>query len=425
MTSVTAVTAWEVLDSRGTPTVRTEVEAGDAVGRFTVPSGASTGQYEAVERRDGDDRYRGQGVQNAVRAISDDLAPLITGMDVTDQTAIDKALVNCDGTEDLSRLGANAVLGVSGAVAHAAANALNRPLYGIIGGSGGGQLPVPMVNIISGGLHARGGVEVQDFLAIPIGRPSFATALEDIWEVRQALRDRVLETNQRPLVADEGGFAPSVSDIEDAFGLLVGAIRDAGFTPSRDDIAIAIDVAATHFYDQNSGMYRLESQEQILSPEEMVETVCEWVEEYPIISVEDPLDESDWSHWEMLADRIADDVQLLGDDLIATNADRLHRALDNNAANAVLVKPNQAGTLSRAIDVTRHARSATAAPVISARSGETCDWTIADFAVALDAGQIKIGSLARSERLRKYNRLLELEKRYELPYASGGVFSVD
>lgn len=425
MTSVSAVTAWEVLDSRGNPTVRAEVEAGDAVGRFTVPAGASTGQYEAVERRDDDDRYRGRGVQNAVRAISDDLAPVITGMDVTDQTAIDEALVNCDGTEDLSRLGANAVLGVSGAVAHAAANALDRPLYEVLGGSGSGQLPVPMVNIISGGLHARGGVEVQDFLAIPIGRPSFATALEDVWEVRQALRDRVLETDQRPLVADEGGFAPSVSDIDDAFDLLIEAIRDAGFTPSRDDIGIAIDVAATHFYDRDSGTYRLESQDQILSSTEMVETVCEWVEEYPIISVEDPLDESDWSHWEMLADRIADDVQLLGDDLIATNADRLHRALDDNAANAVLVKPNQAGTLSRAIDVTRRAQSASAAPVISARSGETCDWTIADLAVALDAGQIKIGSLARSERLCKYNRLLELEKRYGLPYANGGVFSVD
>lgn len=425
MTPVTGVTAWEVLDSRGNPTVRTEVAAGDAVGRFTVPSGASTGQYEAVERRDETGRYRGRGVRNAVRAVSEALAPVVTGMDVTDQTAIDTALVECDGTENLSRLGANAVLGVSGAVAHAAADVVDRPLYEVIGDSGAGRLPVPMVNIISGGLHAKGGIEVQDLLVVPIGRSSFAAALEDVWAVRQALRDRILETGRRPLVADEGGFAPSVSGIEDAFGLLTGAIEDAGFDPSRDDVAMALDVAATHFYDRRAGAYRLKSHGQTLSAEEMVETVCEWVDTYPIVSIEDPLDESDWSHWRMLSDRIADDVQLLGDDLVATNADRLTRALDEDAATAVLVKPNQAGTLSRAVDVTRRAQSANAAPVVSARSGETADWTIADLAVALDAGQIKIGSLARSERLSKYNRLLELETRHDLPYAGAGVFSTN
>lgn len=425
MTSITEVTAWEVLDSRGDPTVRVEVEAGDAVGRFTVPSGASTGQYEAVERRDDENRYRGRGVQNVVHTISEELASVVINRDVTNQVAIDNALVDCDETENLSRLGANAILGVSGAVAHAAAGARNQPLYEVISEQSVGQLPVPMVNLLSGGLHAEGGIEVQDFLIIPMGRSSLATALKDVWTVRQAIRDRILETGQRPLVADEGGFAPSMDNIENAFNLLIRAIEDAGFTPSREDIAIAIDVAATHFYDQDADVYRLDSQGQSLSGQEMVEVVRGWVEEYPIVSVEDPLDESDWPHWKMLSDSISESVQLLGDDLIATNAERLDRALNEEAANAVLVKPNQAGTLSRAIDVTRRAQTANAAPVISARSGETCDWTIADLAVSLDAGQIKIGSLSRSERLSKYNRLLELEKRYDLPYTGDDTFNIN
>lgn len=423
MTSITTVTAWEVLDSRGDPTVRVEIEAGDAVGRFTVPSGASTGQYEAVERRDGDNRYRGRGVQNAVHAISEELAPIVINKDVTNQTAIDNALVDCDGTKNLSRLGANAVLGVSGAVAHAAANANDQPLYKVIGDQDAGQLPIPMVNLISGGLHAEGGVEVQDFLVVPMGRPSLTAALEDVWAIRQALRDRILETAERPLVADEGGFAPPMDDIEDAFKLLISSIEDVGFNASRDDIAIAIDVAATHFYDEDSNIYRLNSQGEALLGEEMVEVICGWIERYPIVSVEDPLDERDWSHWRILSNRISETVQLLGDDLIATAADRLDRALNEEAANAVLVKPNQAGTLSRAIEVTRRAQAANAAPVISARSGETCDWTIVDLAVSLDAGQIKIGSLSRSERLSKYNRLLELENRYDVPYTEEGIFS--
>jgi enolase len=423
MTTITDVEAWEVLDSRGNPTVAVSVEAKAAVGRFLVPAGASTGQYEAVERRDGENRYRGMGVSDAVQSVHDDLAPVVDGMDVTDQAAIDTALVECDGTDALSRLGANAVLGVSGAVAHAASAAAERPLYETVADGGPGSVPVPMVNILSGGLHAEGGIEIQDYLVIPLGRDSVAEAIHDVWAVRQAVRDRIVEAGHRPLVADEGGFAPPLDDIDAAFDLLVAAIEDAGFSAAQDDVAIAIDVAAAHFYDGTDETYRLDSLDVTHTPDEMVEAVCGWIDAYPIVSVEDPLDETDWAHWRALADRVGDRVQLLGDDLIATNEGRLERALDTDTANAVLVKPNQAGTLTRAVNVTRRAQTNDAAPVVSARSGETCDATIVDLAVGLDAGQIKIGSLARSERLAKYNRLLELESRFDVPYASEGVLS--
>jgi len=407
---VTAVDAWELLDSRGDPTVRVQVETRSGSGTFTVPSGASTGAHEAHERRDNGEHWRGRGVSNAVQAVHDELAPIVEGQSVTDQGALDAAMVEADGTENLSRLGANAILGVSGALAHAASDSLDQPLSEYFGPTGTGELPMPMVNILSGGLHAEGGIEIQDVLVIPAGAPSYSDALETVWDVRQAVRDRILDAGHQPLTADEGGFAPPMDTIEDAFDLLVQSVRDAGHEPARDDVAFAVDVAATHFFEDASGTYELDSVNRTLEAEEMVELMVEWTERYPLVSIEDPLAEDDWAGWSTLTKRLGSDVQILGDDLLVTDVNRLARSVEENAANAVLVKPNQAGTISRALEVIERAQDAGFEPVVSARSGETCDHTIADLAVGLDAGQIKIGSLARSERLAKYNRLLEIER---------------
>ncbi|QPV62444.1 phosphopyruvate hydratase [Halosimplex litoreum] len=418
MTEITDVRAWEVLDSRGDPTVRAAVEAGDVTGRFTVPAGASTGRHEAVERRDGGDRYRGLGVRDAVAAVNDDLAPLVTGRDATDQSELDAAMVDHDGTASLERLGANAVLAVSGAVARAASAATDRPLHDHLAATHdtAQSLPLPMVNVISGGLHAEGGIEVQDFLVVPTGAETYGEALEAAWDVRRAVRDGIVADGHRPLVADEGGFAPPLARVRDAFERLVRGIESAGYEPGRD-AAIAVDVAASHFYDANAETYEIESEGRTLDRAGMADLVAEWVDAYPVVSVEDPLAEDDWDGWVGLADRLPAGVQLLGDDLLVTNADRLDRAFERGAASAVLVKPNQAGTLTRAVEVVREAERAGLAPVVSARSGETCDATIADLAVGLGAGQIKIGSLARSERLAKYNRLLEIDRERSLPLA--------
>lgn len=421
--TIEAVDAWEVLDSRGDPTVRVRIETGEGRGTFTVPSGASTGIHEAVERRDGDSRYGGRGVRQAVDAIRDELGPLVEGRDATDQATIDAALVDRDGTADLSRLGANAILGVSGAVAHAASASLDRPLYEYLAPESAGRVPLPMVNVISGGLHATGGIEIQDFLVVPVGADSYPEAIETVWAVRTAVRDRIIAAGERPLVADEGGFAPSLASIDEAFDLLTAGIRDAGFEPARDDVAIAVDVAASHFYDADEHAYVLDSLGLTLDADEMIDRVGSWVDGWPVVSIEDPLAEDDWEGWRSLAARVGDRVQLLGDDLLVTNADRLERAVETGAANAVLVKPNQAGTLTRAIDVIEAAREAGWASVVSARSGETCDVTIADLAVGLDAGQIKIGSLARSERLAKYNRLLAIDRRHDGPFAGADALS--
>ena len=405
---VTNVDAWEVLDSRGDPTVRVRVDAGDASGTFTVPAGASTGAHEAVERRDGGDRYGGRGVRDACAAVRNDLAPVVEGRPVTDQGGIDAALVDRDGTDDLSTLGANAVLGVSGAVAHAAADATGRPLYEVLApDSGPGDVPMPMINVLSGGLHAAADLPIQDFLAVPVGAETYPDALETVWEVRRAAGRRIGAGDHPPAVADEGGFVPPVADADAAFELLVDAIRDAGYDPG-DEVAIAVDVAATHFYDADADGYALAG--GTLDRAAMIDRVVGWIDAYPVRSVEDPLAEDDWAGWERLADRVGDRVQLLGDDLLATNAGRLDRAVASGVANAVLVKPNQAGTITRTRRVLEAAQDAGWAPVVSARSGETCDSTIADLAVGLDAGQIKIGSLARSERLAKYNRLLGIDR---------------
>jgi enolase len=409
--TIDAVEAWEVLDSRGEPTIRVAVEAGDARGTFTVPSGASTGTYEAVERRDGGDRYAGLGVRDAVAAVEDELGPAVLGHRVADQRTIDETLVTCDGTDELARCGANAVLGVSGGVLHAASAVEDRPLYDTLADRATAPpgtaptLPLPMVNLLSGGRHAEGGMDVQDVLAVPTAATTLEEAIETAWAVRRALRDRIVADGQRPLVADEGGFSPSVDSVEDAFRLVVDAIETAGFEPGNE-VALAVDVAAVQFYDPDRGHYDLHSADAALTREEMIERVCEWVTEYPIRSIEDPLDEDDWAGWSTIAGRLPDAVQLLGDDLLVTNEDRLETANDHSAADAILIKPNQAGTMTRVFDVVRAAVDAGVAPVVSARSGETCDATIADLATGLDAGQIKIGSLARSERLAKYNRLL-------------------
>jgi enolase len=410
MTTVDGLDAWEVLDSRGAPTVRVRVDAGAATGTFTVPSGASTGTHEAVERRDGGTRYGGKGVRGAVAAVEDTLAPAIVGRDVTAQRDIDAALVETDGTENLSRLGANSVLGVSGAVATAASAVLGVPLYEYLAPETPGRLPLPMVNVLSGGLHAAGGVEIQDFLVVPVGAGSYPEAVEMAWTVRNGVRECLIEAGQRPLVADEGGFAPPLGDVDEAFSLLSRGAATGGLEPGVD-VRFAVDIAATHFYED--GEYRLDSLGRRLDRDGMIDFVVGLVDDYPVVSVEDPLVEDDWEGWDRLVDRVGDDVQLLGDDLLATNEGRLSRAISSGVANAVLVKPNQAGTVSRAVDVAKRARTDGWGRVVSARSGETCDTTIADLAVGLDAGQIKIGSLARSERLAKYNRLLAIHREHD------------
>jgi enolase len=409
MTTIEAIEAWEVLDSRGNPTVRARIHTPNGSGTFTVPAGASTGSHEAVEVRDGGDRFGGLGVTGAVEAVGDELEPAVVGRDVTEQAAIDEALLDADGTENLSRLGANAVLAVSGAVARAAADVRGEPVYEYLAPdeSGAGAIPRPTVNILSGGLHAHGGVEIQDFLVVPRGADTYGEAVETVWAVRRAVRDRIEERGVRPLVADEGGFSPPMEGIEEAFELLRAGVEDAGFEPATDDVAFAVDVAATHFYDEDAGQYRLETDGVSLDREGMIDRILEWTETYPIVSIEDPLFEDDWEGWRRLADRL-DGVQLLGDDFLVTDRDRLDRAVDAGAATAVLVKMNQAGTITRTLDVVRRAQEAGVSTVVSARSGETCDSTMADLAVACGAGQIKIGSLARSERLAKYNRLFEI-----------------
>jgi enolase len=408
--TVDSVDAWEVLDSRGDPTVRVAVEAGGQRAVFTVPAGASTGSHEAVERRDGGDRYAGRGVRGAVRAVREELAPVAVGREVTDQAGLDAALVGRDGTEALSRLGANAVLGVSGAVAHAAAAVRGEPLYRSLA-DGEPSVPLPTVNVLSGGRHAAGGTAVQDFLVVPVGAEGYPAALETVHAVRRAARERIRDRGERPLVADEGGFAPALEDPEEGLELLVAAIEDAGHEPARDGVALAVDVAATEFHE--AGRYRLDGRE--LDTEAMCDLVAGWDERYPLVSVEDPLAEDDWAGFAALTDRL--EAQVLGDDLLVTDTDRVHRAGREGAADAVLVKPNQAGTVSRTLEALTAARERGLRAVVSARSGETCDTTIADLAVAR-SGQVKIGSLARSERLAKYNRLLAIA-REPVGYAGG------
>ena len=412
-TAIQRIHSRQVLDSRGNPTVEVDLWlAGGARGRAMVPSGASTGRFEAVELRDGiPERYGGLGVLTAVANVNQVIAPELCGRDIdaTDQQRVDRLLRDLDGTPDKSRLGANAILGVSLACAHAAATAQNVPLYRYLGGPDASELPVPMVNIISGGRHGNWNLDFQDFMAIPVGAAGFSEALEQCAGGYRATAKLLHERNQAPSgVADEGGFAPGLASNEKALALLVDAIELAGYRPGRDaDLAIAIDVASSEFYED--GNYVLRGDGRTLTQREMVDLLDGWVDRYPIISIEDGLAEDDWEGWHSLTDRLGSRVQLIGDDLFVTNRERLQRGIDEGVANAVLVKLNQIGTLTETLEVVALAQQAGFLPVVSARSGETEDTTIADLAVATGSGQIKIGSLARSERLAKYNQLLRIE----------------
>lgn len=420
-TIIAAVRAREVLDSRGNPTLEADVRLqGGAQGRAIVPAGASTGRHEAVELRDGDPtRYDGQGVRRAVAAVNDTIGPALAAAasDAADQAGLDARLCALDGTANKANLGANAILGVSLAAAHAAAAALRQPLYRYLAGLAGAApadaalLPLPMVNIISGGRHAAGGLDMQDFLAIPIGADTFRQALQMAVAVHRAVGRILSQSGPYPYgVADEGGYGPPLPCHEDALGLLYDAARLAGYRCARDgDIAIGLDVAATEFAAAD-GRYALHAEGRAFTATELADLLSHWCATYPIISIEDGLAEDDWDGWAYLTDRLGQSTQLIGDDLFTTSPQRLARGANAGIANAVLVKPNQIGTLTETLATVRLAQQRGYLPVISARSGETEDTTIADLAVATGAGQIKIGSVTRSERLAKYNRLLRIEE---------------
>ena len=422
--TIAGVRAWETLDSRGNPTVAAEVRLSDgATGQAQVPSGASTGRHEAAELRDGDPRrYAGKGVRQAVRNVADVLAKELRGADAADLPGLDRRMIALDGTADKSRLGANALLGVSCAAARAVAVSLGQPLWRVLrdlhsAPAGDPRLPVPMVNILSGGLHGGGNIEFQDFLAVPKAFSSMEDAVEAVSRVHRAAREVLLESGYTLTgVADEGGWAPHLVSNVQAVAFLTRAIERAGFEPGRE-ISIAIDVAATHFFED--GEYRLGKEGRTMDSAAMVELLADWCASYPVTSIEDGLAEDDWRGWTELTAALGGRVQLVGDDLFTTNPDRLRRGIGERAANAILIKMNQIGTLAETFEVMTIARQAGYRLVVSARSGETEDSFLADLAVAGGADQIKIGSLTRSERLAKYNRLLELESEGGLRYTTG------
>jgi enolase len=405
---IAAVHALEVLDSRGNPTVEVEVRLEDgAIGRAIVPSGASTGSHEAHELRDGDiKRYGGRGVLKAVSNVNNEIAPRILGRSAFDQAGLDRALIEIDGTANKSRLGANALLGVSLAAAHAAAAAKGEPLYRALGSEAADLLPLPLFNVLNGGRHATRSTDFQEFMLAPVGIATFADALRAGSEVYQRLKSALAAQDLSTNVGDEGGFAPSLSTNAAAVELLIEAIEAAGYRPGTD-MAIALDPATSELYED--GRYRLATEDRSLTSAEMVDLWADWCERYPIVSIEDGLAEDDWEGWTLLTQRLGDRVQLVGDDLLVTNIERLERAIDSRAANAILVKVNQIGTLTEAIDATRRAMDAGWGAIISHRSGETEDTTIADLVVGLGAGQLKAGAPARGERVAKYNRLLRIE----------------
>ena len=404
---IDAVIAREILDSRGNPTV--EVEVGltdDSVGRAAVPSGASTGAFEAYELRDGDkDRYLGKGVTKAVDAVFDELGPAIEGFAADDQRIIDEVLKETDGTSNKQRLGANSILGVSLAVAHAAASAAELPLYRYLGGPNASTLPVPLMNIINGGAHADTGVDIQEFMAVPLGAESFSEGLRWGVEVYHSLKALLKEKGLNTALGDEGGFAPDLPSNAIALDLIVEAIKRAGLEPGRD-VAVALDVASTEFYE--NGVYKFEGQER--SAAEMTAYYADLMDRYPLVSIEDPLAEDDWEGWKQLTDQLGARVQLVGDDLFVTNPERLADGIERGTANSILVKVNQIGTLTETLDAVQMAQRAGYTAVMSHRSGETEDVTIADLAVATDCGQIKTGAPARSDRVTKYNQLLRIEE---------------
>jgi len=416
VSAITGVYAREILDSRGFPTVEVEIQLeSGAWGRAAVPSGASTGKREAVELRDGDaQRYRGKGVQQAVRNVEETIAPEIDGMEASEQAAIDQALLELDGTPNKSALGANAILAVSLAVARAAADDAGLPLYAYLGGVGGRLLPVPMMNVINGGAHADNGIDFQEFMLVPAGADSFSNALRMGVEVFHALKELLKSKKLSTGVGDEGGFAPALPSNTAALDLLMDAIEVAGYRPG-DDVSLALDIAASEFAE-DGGRYRLRRENVVLNSEELVTRYESLVDRYPIVSIEDGLGEDDWAGWALLTKRLGSRVQLVGDDLFVTNPAIIQQGIQKSIANAVLVKVNQVGTLTETMQAIELAKRAAYGTVISHRSGETEDTFVADLAVAVNAGQIKTGSLARSERTAKYNQLLRIEE--ELGHAA-------
>ncbi|MEV4952356.1 phosphopyruvate hydratase [Paenarthrobacter nitroguajacolicus] len=407
MALIDAIHAREILDSRGNPTVEVEVLLSDGqIGRAAVPSGASTGEHEAVELRDGDKgRYLGKGVQKAVDAVIDEISPALIGFDATDQRSIDQAMIDLDGTPNKGKLGANAILGVSLAVANAAAASADLPLYKYLGGPNAHVLPVPLMNILNGGSHADSDVDIQEFMIAPIGAETFSEGLRWGVEVYHNLKAVLQEKGLSTGLGDEGGFAPNLPSNRAALDLIQEAIKNAGYTPGTD-IALALDVASSEFYKE--GAYQFEG--KALTATEMSAYYAELVADYPLVSIEDPLDENDWEGWKTLTDTIGDKVQLVGDDLFVTNPVRLQQGIETATANSLLVKVNQIGSLTETLDAVSLAQRSGYTTITSHRSGETEDTTIADIAVATNAGQIKTGAPARSERVAKYNQLLRIEE---------------
>ncbi len=413
------VYAREIMDSRGNPTVEVEVlvegNNGQFLGRAAVPSGASTGAFEAVELRDGGDRYVGKGVLNAVANVNEKIADEIIGLNALDQVTVDKVMIELDGTPNKANLGANAILAVSMAVAKAAAEALEMPLYQYLGGFNAKQLPVPMMNILNGGEHADNTVDFQEFMIMPVGATSFREALRMCAEVyhklKSVLHDRGLSTS----IGDEGGFAPNLATPEEVIELILDAVVKAGYKP-KDDFRIAMDVAASELYNKEDGKYHFKGESEMVghevvrTSEEMVELYASLVEKFPIISIEDGLDEEDWDGWKLLTERLGNKIQLVGDDLFVTNTERLQKGIDLNVGNSILIKVNQIGTLTETFDAIKLANRKNMTAVVSHRSGETEDVTLADIAVAVNAGQIKTGAPARTDRVAKYNQLLRIEE---------------
>lgn len=414
---ITDIYAREILDSRGNPTIEVEVLAGDEFcGRAAVPSGASTGQFEALELRDIEERYDGLGVEMAVDHVNARIAPAIIGMNIFDQAEIDEVLIQLDGTKDKSNLGANALLGVSMAVARAGAASLGLPLYAYLGGVNAKRLPVPMMNIINGGKHADNSIDIQEFMILPVGASSFKEGLRMCAEVYHTLKKLLKDAGFSTAVGDEGGFAPNLPDAKAALRWIKNAVEKAGYQTGKD-ICFALDIAATELYDQKFKKYVFEGEKTeqgeavVRSAEELIDYYEELLEEFPIVSLEDPLDEEDWDGWELLTTRLGLNVQLVGDDLFVTNTKRLQKGIQRKAANAILIKVNQIGTLTEAFDAIEMAKTSGYRTIISHRSGETVDSFIADLAVAFNAGQIKTGAPCRSERVEKYNQLLRIEER--------------
>lgn len=410
------VYAREIIDSRGNPTIEVEVLVGeDTVGRAAVPSGASTGKYEAVELRDNEERYGGKGVQRAVEHVNDQIARAVIGMNVFDQRALDKVLIKVDGSKNKKNLGANALLGVSMAAAKAAANALKVPLYRYLGGVNAQKLPVPMMNILNGGAHADNTLDIQEFMIMPVGACCFKEGLRMCAEIYHSLKNLLKENGLSTAVGDEGGFAPDLPDAKKALKFISEAVEKAGYKMGSD-IAIALDIAASELYNKDYKKYefpgesKMQGQKIVRSAEEMIEYYEDLALEFPIKSIEDPLDEEDWDGWELLTTRLGNEIQLVGDDLFVTNTERLKKGIDQNVANAILVKVNQIGTLTEAVEAIDMAQKAGYNAIISHRSGETEDTTIADIAVAFNTGQIKTGAPCRTERVAKYNQLLRIEE---------------